>query len=455
MSTSSNNENHNSDFLQLEPIRMPKSPVVSLGRNSVTAPIVDLEQVDVDEEINSLFALVNPATPNDNGHPENDDSGMLQEITAAQRLLTNIHQENQVKAAAIEKNVVKVQELKHHSEKLARFNKLQVQQVQAVLKSFEQVRQDITASLDQFGGQEQLQSLLHQNHQPGFPYQADNDPQLLLEITAAQQLLADIHQENQDTAAAIAADVVRVQELRHRSEKLAKFNKKQVQQVQTVLTSFEQVRQEISTALQQFGGQEQLQSLLQQINQSDESLRQAHHQLISHQTDLHASLQEMQQQVDERSVNAANFIQQHKSDLHSLLSEIQIERQQSKSLQSSVSEQLKLATELHSQVSEKTNLRESGKTVGKESSKQTQKNSESIKLLQSEMVGLHTVFDQGIKQEISRLNSLYGEMTSTWSETRRKQGNIEHRQRIFQNWLITLTIAMVILVLGNLVQLFR
>ncbi len=434
---------------------MSNSPVASLDRNSPAAPIVDLEQVDVDEEINSLFALVNPAASNGNGYPVNDDSGMLQEITAAQQLLTDIHQENQVKAAAIEKNVVKVQELRHHSEKLARFNKLQVQQVQAVLKSFEQVRQDITTSLDQFGGPEQLQSLLHQNHQPGLPYQADNDPQLLLEITAAQQLLADIHQENQDIAAAIAADVVQVQELRHRSEKLAKFNKKQVQQVQEVLTSFEQVRQEISTSLKQFGGQEQLQSLLQQINQSDESLRQAHHQLISHQTDLHASLQEMQQQVDERSVNAANFIQQHKSDLHSLLSEIQVERQQSKSLQSSVSEQLKLATELHSQVSEKTNLRESGKTVGKESSKQTLKNSEAIKLLQAEVAELHTVFDQGIKQEISRLNSLYGEMTSTWSETRRKQGNIEQRQRTFQNWLITLTIAMVILVLGNLVQLFR
>ncbi len=441
---------------------MSKSPVASLGRNSSAAPIVDLEKVDVDEEINSLFALVNPSTANGDDQALKDDSGMLQEISAAQQLLTDIHQENQEKAAAIEKNVVRVQELRQHSEKLARFNKLQVKQVQEVLKSFEEVRQDITNTLNQLGGQKQLQTMLQQLQQinaqyPSAQCQIDSDPQLLLEMTAAQQLLADIHQENQDTAEAIAADVLRVQELRHRSEKLAKFNKKQVQQVQEVLTSFEQVRQEISTALSQFGGQQQLQSLLQQINQSDDSLRQAHHQLLTHQTDLHGSLQQMQQQVDEHSTNAANFIQQHKSELDSLLKEVQVEKQKSKSLQSSVSEQLKLATELHSQVAEKTNLRDSGKTVGKESSKQTLRNSEAIKLLQSEIADLQNVFNQGqnVKQEISRLNSLYGEMTSTWSETRRKQGNIEQRQRFFQNWLTTLTIIVALVILGNLVQLFR
>jgi chromosome segregation ATPase len=370
MTTSSGNENHTSDFLQFEPSHLAKIPVAATAGS-----------VDLDQEINSLFALIHPSP------------------------------------AA--------------------------------------------------------------------------DPQILQKITAAQQLLADTYQEHQVKAAVIEQNVVQFRELRHRSEKLAKFNKLQVQQLQESLNSFEQIRQEIVTAIDGCGGAEQIQSLLHQINQAQESLHQAQRQLQNHQTDFQQQLQQTQRQVENRSIDTESFLQQHKSDLNSLLSSVQVDRQQLMAMQNSVAEQLQLSAALNNQLTDQSTMFQNNmadvnkKFVGlsesvqyekqqfyqltaeminksdatraqfTEVTKQVTKNSGTMKSLQSEIQGLQTAFDQEVKQEVRKLNSLYDEMLVTWSDTKRKQSSIDQRQHLLQNWLFSLTAAVVVLSLGILVQFLK
>jgi hypothetical protein len=395
MSISSGNENQNSDFLQFEPVRIKKSTTVSANRSpssSTATPsssaAVDMEQMDVDQEINSLFALINPSS--------NSSS-------------TNLV----------------------------------------------------------------------------------SDPKILQKVVAAQQLLVDIHQQNQVKAEAIEQNVVRVQELRHRSEKLAKFSKLQVQQVREVLQSFEKVRQEIVVALDRVGGYQQIQPLLQQMTQAKDALQQAQQQLQTRQAALYGAVQQIQQQVESRSIDAESFFQQHKSDLNSLLSSVQVDRQQLVAMQNSVAEQLRLSAELNSRLADKSQLfqnniidvnknftslsasvqhekqqfyqltsemitkTDSTKSQFTEVHKQVNKNSETMKSLQSEIKNLNTAFDQDVKQEVRKLNNLYDEMIATWSDTRRKQSTIDQRQRLFQNWLLSLSAAVVILSLGVIMQLLK
>jgi chromosome segregation ATPase len=389
MSTSSGNENHNSDFLQFESLSIPKSLRFepSAAAQSTAA---DAEQVDVEQEINSLFAMVNAAVvPAQQVASEPTDPKMLQKIRDAQQLLTDINRENQAKVVAIEQNVERVQELRHRSEKLAKFSKLQVQQVQEILKSFEQVRQEIVVALDRFGGYEQIQPLL------------------------------------------------------------------------------------------------------QQMNQAKNALQQAQRQLQNHQNELYRSLQQIQQQVENRSANAESFLLQHKADLNSLLSSVQVDRQQLMAMQNSVAEQLKLSSELNGRLAEKSTLFQNSMTeVNKnftslsesvqhekqqfyqltadlinktdtsrsqfaDMTKQVEKNGEAMKSLQADVNKLNTAFEQEVKEEVGKLNSLYDEMIATWSDTRRKQGSIDQRQRLFQNWLLSLTAAVIILSLGIIMQLLK
>jgi DNA repair exonuclease SbcCD ATPase subunit len=380
MPTSSGNENYNLDnsgFLHFEPIGVHKSPIASIDR-SESSPLSDVEQVDVDEEISSLFAMVNPSFADE---------------------------ENELPSAT-----------------------------------------------------------------------ATADPKILQKIAAAQKMLTDVHFENQLKAAAIEESVSRVQELRHRSEKLAKFNKQQVQQVQGVLKSFEQIRQDIITALGEFGGYEQVQALLQQMSQAETSLRQAQRELLTHQTDLHRSLLQIQQQVEERNDNTAHLLQQQQSDLKGFLSASEETEQQNSTSTVNGSGQMHLSVEVqdpYEQLASKAHLIKVAKRVNKNSetikilqteiaeshplkvAKRVNKNSETIKILQTEITELHNNLNQGIKQDVSNLNSLYGEMTSTWSETRRKQCSIDKSQRLFQNWLMTLSVAMVIMLGAVLYQFLK
>ncbi len=317
------------------------------------------------------------------------------------------------------------------------------------------------------------------------------DSQILQKITAAQQLLANTYQEHQVKAAVIEQNVVQFRELRYRSEKLAKFNKMQIQQLQESLNSFEQIRQEIVTAIDGFGGSAQIQLLLHQINQAQESLHQAQQQLQNHQTDFHQSWQQTQRQVENRSIDTESLLQQHKSDLNSLLSSIQVDRQQLMAVQNSVTEQLQISAELNNRLADKSTMFQNSMTdVNKkfvglsesvqhekqqfyqltaeiinksdatrsqftEVTKQVNKNSGTMKSLQSEIQGLQTAFDQEVKQEVRKLNNLYDEMLVTWSDTKRKQSSIDQRQHLLQNWLFSLTAAVVVLSLGILVQFLK
>jgi chromosome segregation ATPase len=396
MSTSPSNGNDHSDFLQFESIRTPKSDAAPLGSSesvsTATFSSADLAQVDVDQEINSLLALMSA--------PSSIFSGSSSVSTTT-------------------------------------------------------------------------------------------DPKILQKITAAQQLLADIHQENQIKAAVIEQNIVQVQELRHRSEKLAKFNKLQVQQVQEGLKSFEQIRDEIVSVFHQVGGSEQIQPLLQQIIQAKDSLHLVQRQLQSHQTDVFRSLQQIQEQVENRSANSESFLQQHKSDLNNLLSSVQVDRQQLMAMQNTVAEQLQRSTELNNRLAEKSTLFQNSiadinnkftslsdsvqyekqqfyqltvETMDKadtsrsqftEVTRQVGRNAETMKALKTEIKELRTAFEVDVKQEVSQLNSLYDEMLSTWNDTKRKQNNIDQHQRLFQNWLFSLTVAVAVMALGLLVQFLK
>lgn len=337
-----------------------------------------------------------------------------------------------------------------------------------------------------------LFALISSRAQPG-PKTTDNSATQLLEqelrqkIMATEALLTKAYEKNEVNAEKIQQSVDQAQQLQGQTEKLARYTKKQAQQVQEMLKSFEQIRQDIITALDRCGDWQQLTPMVQQMGRSELALTRANEQLQTYQANLYESLQQIQQQIENRSAAADSLLQQHQSELTNLLSAVQVDREQLAAMQTHVSEQLQLSTELrHSLVEQSAvfqhniidinrnfaDLAESvqhekqqfyqltAETIDKadairskfaEIGKQVNKDWEAIQSLKFEMEDLRKAFNTEAKQQFQKLNQHYDEMVASWGDIKKKQNHLDRRQHLHQMWLVGITSGMVILFLGAIV----
>jgi chromosome segregation ATPase len=155
MSTVPSNESTHSDFLQLEQIAEQN---IASTRGASEKP--SEEHWDIDRELRSLLEGISPATPEQHREITTEGQNLVQSIALAKAELTDIQRNNQVQIQSIERGVNQSQQLQQRTEQLAKYSKLQVRQMQEMLKSFDGVRQTIVQSLANFGHYEQLEPML-------------------------------------------------------------------------------------------------------------------------------------------------------------------------------------------------------------------------------------------------------------------------------------------------------
>jgi chromosome segregation ATPase len=147
MSTIPSNAGTNSDFLQLEPIGEQQ-------RTNAT----EQERWDIDQELKSLLEIAGQPSAD---HPEYTNyHQVVQSLAAVQGDLTAMQQSQQEKLELIERTTGQADKLQQRTEKLAKYSKLQAQQMQEMLQSFEVIRQEIVTALDKFGHYNQLEPML-------------------------------------------------------------------------------------------------------------------------------------------------------------------------------------------------------------------------------------------------------------------------------------------------------
>jgi chromosome segregation ATPase len=331
------------------------------------------------------------------------------------------------------------------------------------------------------------------------PAELKTESQRLLEsIAETQQQLATIQQSSQEKLSAIENGFVQAEQLQHRTEQLAKYSKLQVRQLQEMLESFEQVRQEIVAALDKFGSYDRIEPLVQKIQGAEQSLTQAHDRLHIQHTELYQSLQGIQQQVEHKSHTFEQSFQQKQADLKKLLLAIREDRERVIALEESVENRVVESDRLHQAMqalqvgldekslvvknnltdmnsnfaslsesvqhekqqfyqltAEMINKTDAMRSQFAEQAKQVSKYWEAIQSLQFKVDDLDDRVDSQTQGQAQLLNQRYEEMASSWGDLKKKQQGLDRYHRTQQSWLKFLTAGLGVSMLMVVVLLFK
>jgi uncharacterized phage infection (PIP) family protein YhgE len=162
----------------------PKPKSADIDRHIHTFPI--LESFDVEAELDSLLTILQSSDPHLDPETEwTSISETLATIAAAapiahsQQLLAELRatreqislshtqlqsldRENRDRVDTVDTSLLEVKQLKFRTQQLARHSKNQIEKVREMLVSIEQVRTEVIAGLDKFGGHDEIQSMLAQ-----------------------------------------------------------------------------------------------------------------------------------------------------------------------------------------------------------------------------------------------------------------------------------------------------
>jgi chromosome segregation ATPase len=108
--------------------------------------------------IRSRISTVEPVTHSQHLLQELNDT--RDRLTAAQIQLQLLHRRNQAQVDRVDINTIEVKQIKSHTQQLAHYSKIQVATIRELLDKFDLIRMEIVATLDKFGGYEQMRQLL-------------------------------------------------------------------------------------------------------------------------------------------------------------------------------------------------------------------------------------------------------------------------------------------------------
>ncbi len=322
--------------------------------------------------------------------------------------------------------------------------------------------------------------------------------QLLLELDRSREQLAisqaelqSLHQRNQSQIDAVDSSVLQVKQIKFRTQQLARHSQKQIQKVQQMLGSLEQIRQDVVTNLDKFGGYGEIHSMLVQLEDTRHALTIAHDRLKTGQEAFYESLRAIQEQVSAQSQDTEQKLADYQQSLQGLVAEISTDRNRIAVMGVEIT--LKLTelsglnsemTALHGQIVTKSETLQ-GSIAGinqgfAELSQSVQKEKEQFYELTAEtidkaevirsqfsdiasQIGLDREAIEQLKTEVEsvrynaqleaehQLNHFdrqYTELMSTWSEFQVRQKNFSRHQRRVSVWLWLLSCVVgVVLVL--------
>jgi predicted nucleic acid-binding Zn-ribbon protein len=157
--------------------------------------------------------------------------------------------------------------------------------------------------------------------------------QLLQELnTARSQLkiagteLQILHQRNQVQVDLVDANTLQVKQLKFRTQQLAQHSQKRVEAVRQMLGSITQIRTEIVTNLNKFGGYEEIVGMLVQLEAARYALVIAHDRVTTGQEAFYDSLQAIQVQVAARSHESEQKMQRYQELIQTLWQTISTDR---------------------------------------------------------------------------------------------------------------------------------
>lgn len=153
-----------------------------------------------------------------------------------------------------------------------------------------------------------------------------------------------IHQRNQAQVDVIDANVSEIKQLKFQTQQLANYSKNQLEKVEKMLDQIEQIQLDIFTGLEHFGGSEQIQLMLTQLETTRHDLIIARDFATTGQEAFYDSLNAIQLEVFTRSHESEQKLIQYQESIQGLAQTICSDRLQIASM--SVELRIKL-TDLH------------------------------------------------------------------------------------------------------------
>jgi uncharacterized phage infection (PIP) family protein YhgE len=151
-----------------------------------------------------------------------------------------------------------------------------------------------------------------------------NDTRKQLKIARTE--LQVLHQRNQVQIDRADANMLQARQLKLRTQQLAQHSKQQIEKIRSMVDSLAQIRSEIVTSLDKFGGYEEIHTMLAQLETTRHALEIAHERVTTGQEAFYDSLQVIQQQVAARSYDSEQKLRQYQSSIQNLSETISIDR---------------------------------------------------------------------------------------------------------------------------------
>jgi chromosome segregation ATPase len=304
------------------------------------------------------------------------------------------------------------------------------------------------------------------------------------QLTSAQNQLQVLDRRNQDRVAAVDLSILQAKQLKFRTQQLAQTSKNRVEKVREMLESISQIRTEIVTSLDKFGGYAEIHSMLAQLETTRHALVIAHDRATTGQEAFYDSLHEIQQQVIARSDDSEHKIHQYHDTIQSLSQTISIDRLQIAGMSVDLGAKLTdlhglsaQITTIHAQVVEKSQtlqtkiaeidrgfaaLSQSVQTekeqfyaltvesiektdaIGSQLAQILQQSSEdrdSISALKTEIASMRYTTRKETAQKLNNLNLHYQELTSTWTDFQARYKDRAVAIKKLSRWLWILSFA--------------
>ncbi len=317
----------------------------------------------------------------------------------------------------------------------------------------------------------------------------------LIGTQAELQLLQERDRSQIDV---LEQQVLEVKQIKFRIQQIARHSKKQLARVQEMLAALEQVRQEIVTGLERFGGYEQIQSMLAQLEDTRYALIIAHDRLKTGQEAFYESLAAIKEESAARSHESEQKLDKYHQSLTTIMQSLEDDRIQiagmavSMALQVTEISELKIKIEaMHGQMEEKSHtlhgkiqeitagfaeLSDSvqtekeqfyqltAETIDKaevmrsqfaEIAKQITHDRSVMENLKTDIESVQKILDSESIQELNLFGQRSKEMMSTWIDIQNRQKTLALRYTRISMWLWILTFGVGLMLVVLLAILMR
>jgi hypothetical protein len=313
-------------------------------------------------------------------------------------------------------------------------------------------------------------------------------------LTSIYAHLQVTHQQNQAQVESIDSSIVEVKQLNFRTEQLARYSKKQLEQAREMLESIEQMHTELIAGLAKFGGHTELQAMLAQLETTRHSLLIAHDRATTGQEAFYDSLRAIQVAVAARSDESEQKLGRYHQSIQSLSATVAADRLQLATMTGDVTDKLTNLDTLNTQFTtahtqtlaaaetirsrmveidrefaqlsasiqtEKEQFYELTVTAIEKTAaigsqlanivKQMSEDRDSISKLQADMASMRQTVRQETEQKLQNLDLRYHQLMTTWDDFQVRQKERIVTAKKFSRWLWILSFAVV----GILVILIR